>query len=356
MRPAHARRSDPSFDAGRDVYHCIHADSDDPGEGHMMLRVAVYAVVLGGALHIQHAPAQPYPAKAIRILVGFAPGGGTDIMARAVAAKMTDSMKQQVIVENRPGANANIAAKLAAESPADGYTVLFMSVAHIMSKPVYRNLGYDIERDLTPITVVSEVSNVFAANPALPARTVKEALALARARPGELTYATAGVGSPEHFAGEMLKMMTKTNLLAVPYKGGGPIAIDLVAGHVMTSFSTMPPIIPHIRAGRVRALAVTKDKRAAVLPDVPTIAESGVPGYSMSTWYGAVAPAKTPREIVVRLNQEIRKALALPDVKERMASLGADIVASSPDETAAFFKSEVAKYTKVARAANIRSD
>ena len=300
--------------------------------------------------------AQSYPAKPVRILVGFAPGGGTDIMARAVAAKMTESMKQQVIVENRPGANANIAAKLAAESPADGYTVLFMSVAHIMSKPVYSNLGYDIERDLAPITVVSEVSNVFAANPALPAKTVKEALALARAKPGELTYATAGVGSPEHFAGEMLKMMTKTNLLAVPYKGGGPIAIDLVAGHVMTSFSTMPPIIPHIRAGRVRAVAVTKDKRAPVLPDVPTIAESGVPGYSMSTWYGAVAPAKTPREIVVKLNQEMLKALALPDVKERLASLGADIVATSPEETSAFFKTELAKYTKVAKAANIRTD
>jgi tripartite-type tricarboxylate transporter receptor subunit TctC len=230
-----------------------------------------------------------------------------------------------------------------------------MSVAHIMSKPVYKNLGYDIERDLAPITVVSEVSNVLAAHPSLPAKTVKEVLALARAKPGELTYATSGVASPEHFAGEMFKMMTKTNLLMVPYKGGGPIAIDLVAGHVMTSFSTMPPIIPHVRAGRVRAVAVTKDKRASVLPDVPTIGET-VPGYAMSTWYGAVAPVKTPREIVVKLNQEMLKALAAPEVKERLASLGADIVASSPEQTAAFFKTELAKYTKVAQAANIRAD
>ncbi len=299
--------------------------------------------------------AQAYPSKPVRILVGFAPGGGTDIMARAVATRLTESLKQQVIVDNRPGANANVAAKLAAEAPADGYTILFMSVAHIMSKPVYKNLGYDIERDLTPITVVSEVSNVLAAHPSLPAKTVKEVVALARAKPGELTYASAGVGSPEHFAGEMFKMMTKTNLLMVPYKGGGPIAIDLVAGHVMTSFSTMPPIIPHVRAGRVRAVAVTKDKRASVLPDVPTIGET-VPGYAMSTWYGAVAPAKTPREIVVRLNQEMLKALALPDVKERLASLGADIVAGSPEETAAFFKTELAKYRKVAQAANIRAE
>ncbi|HXF66742.1 MAG TPA: tripartite tricarboxylate transporter substrate binding protein [Burkholderiales bacterium] len=313
--------------------------------------------LLGAAALAAAAPAgaQHYPAKPVRILVGFAPGGGTDIMARAVAAKLTEYMKQQFIVENRPGANANLAAKLAAESPPDGYTILFMSVAHIMSKPVYRNLGYDIERDLTPITVVSEVSNVLAAHPSLPAKTVKEVVALARAKPGELTYATSGVGSPEHFAGEMFKMMTGTHLLPVPYKGGGPIAIDLVAGHVMTSFSTMPPIIPHIRAGRVRAVAVTQARRAAVLPEVPTIAES-VPGYAMSTWYGAVAPAKTPREIVMRLNQEMLKALAVPEVRERLASLGADIVASSPEDTAAFFRSELAKYTKVAQAANIRAD
>ena len=302
------------------------------------------------------AMAQSYPSRSIRFLVGYAPGGGTDVMARVIAAKLSESLKQQVIVDNRPGANANIAAKIAADSPGDGYTVLFMSVSHIMSKPVYSNLGYDIERDLTPITVVSNVSNVLTVNPALPARTVKEFIALAKAKPGQLTYATSGIGSPEHFAGEMFKMMTKTDLLSVPYKGGGPIAIDLVAGHVMSSFNTMPPIIPHIQSGRVRAIAVTMDKRAAVLPNVPTIAEAGVPGYAMSTWYGAVMPAKTPREIVIRLNQEMLKALALPDVKERLAALGADIVGSSPEETAAFFKTEIAKYTKVAHAANIHAE
>ena len=313
------------------------------------------AVLLAAGLIAPPLHAQGYPAKPVRILVGFAPGGGTDIMARAVGAKMTESVKQPFVVENRPGANANLAAKLAAEAPADGYTILFMSVAHIMSKPVYRNLGYDIERDLAPITVVSEVSNVLAAHPSLPAKTVKELIALARAKPGELTYATSGVGSPEHFAGEMFKMMSKTNLLPVPYKGGGPIAIDLMAGHVITSFSTMPPIIPHIRAGRVKALAVTRDRRAPVLPDVPTIAET-VPGYSMSTWYGAAAPAKVPREIIVRLNQEMLKALAAPDVKARLASLGADIVATSPEETATIFRNDIAKYTKVARAAKIQAE
>jgi tripartite-type tricarboxylate transporter receptor subunit TctC len=301
------------------------------------------------------AVAQSYPTKPVRIYVGFAPGGGTDIMARAVATKLSESMKQQFIVENRPGANANLAAKLAAEAPADGYTLLFMSVAHIMSKPVYKNLGYDIERDLTPITVVSSVPNVLAANPALPARSVKEVIALARAKPGELTYASSGVASPEHFAGELFRVMTKTSLLMVPYKGGGPIAIDLVSGQVMTSFSTMPPIIPHIRSGRVRAVAVTTEKRAAVLPDVPTIGET-VPGYAMSTWYGAVAPAKTPREIVVRLNQEMLKVLQMPDVKERLATLGADIVGSSIEDTAKIFRTDLEKFTRVAKEANIRAE
>jgi tripartite-type tricarboxylate transporter receptor subunit TctC len=288
-------------------------------------------------------------------LVGFAPGGGTDIMARAVSAKISDSLKQQFVVENRPGANGNIAAKLGADAAPDGYTVLFMSVAHIMSKPVYSKLGYDIERDLAPITVVSNVPQVLSVHPSLPAKTVKEVVALAKSRPGELTYGTSGVASPEHFAGEMFKMMTGANLLMIPYKGGGPLAIDLVAGHVMSAFNTMPPIIPHIRAGRVRAIAVTMDKRAAVLPDVPTIAET-VPGYSVSTWYGAMVPAKTPREIVLKLNQAMMQALALPDLKERLASLGAEIVASSPEQTSAFFKSELAKYTKVAEAAKIRGD
>jgi tripartite-type tricarboxylate transporter receptor subunit TctC len=320
--------------------------------GYRKICAAALAVTAAAALP---AMAQSYPTKPVRIYVGFAPGGGTDIMARAVAARLSESMKQQFIVENRPGANANLAAKLAAEAPADGYTLLFMSVAHIMSKPVYKNLGYDIERDLTPITVVSSVPNVLAANPALPARTVKEVIALARAKPGELTYASSGVASPEHFAGELFRVMTKTNLLMVPYKGGGPIAIDLVSGQVMTSFSTMPPIIPHIRSGRVRAVAVTTEKRAAVLPDVPAIGET-VPGYAMSTWYGAVAPARTPREIVVRLNQEMLKALQIPEVKERLATLGADIVGSSIEDTAKIFRTDLEKFTRVAKEANIRAE
>ena len=300
--------------------------------------------------------AQGYPTKPVRILVGYAPGGGTDIMARAIGVKLTDTLKQQFVIENRPGANANIAAKLAADAPADGYTILFMSVAHIMSKPVYKNLGYDIERDFVPITVVTNVPNVLCLHPSLPVKNVKELIALAKAKPGTLTYATSGVGSPEHFAGEMFKMMTGTDMLPIPYKGGAPLAVDLVGGQVMLAFNTAPPIMPHIQSGRVRAIAVTMDKRVGALPNVPTIAESGVPGYQMSTWYGAVIQAKTPREIVVKLNQEMIKALALPDIKERMAGLGAEVVGNTPEEAAALIKLEVAKYTKVANAAHISAD
>jgi tripartite-type tricarboxylate transporter receptor subunit TctC len=302
------------------------------------------------------ATAQSYPTKPIRFIVGYAAGGGTDIMARAVASKLPASLNQRVIVENRPGANANLAAEYASRQAADGYLVLFISVSHAMSKSVYSKLGYDIERDFVPITIVSEVSNVLAAHPSLPAKTVKEVVALAKAKPGEITYATSGVGSPEHFAGEMFKMMTGTDLLMVPYKGGGPIAIDLVAGHVMTSFSTMPPIIPHVRSGRVRAIAVTKAKRAAVLPDVPTIAESGVPGYAMSTWYGCVVRSGTPNETVNLLNAAVLKALALPDVRKRLENLGAEIVGSSAADSAAFLKAEIAKYAKVAKAAKIHAN
>jgi tripartite-type tricarboxylate transporter receptor subunit TctC len=310
---------------------------------------ALFSLSCAGAL------AQDYPVKPVRILVGYAPGGGTDIMARSVGAKISETLKQQFVVENRPGANANIAAKLAADAAPDGYTILFMSVSHIMSKPVYTNLGYDIERDLAPITVVSNVPNVLAVHPSLPVKTVKDVIALAKTRPGELTYGTSGTASPEHFAGEMFKMMTGADLLMVPYKGGGPLAIALVSGQIVSAFNTMPPIIPHVREGRVKAVAVTMAKRAAVLPDVPTIAET-VPGYSMSTWYGAMVPAKTPHEIVLKLNKAMLQALSDPKLKERLSSLGAEIVATSPEQTAAFFQEELAKYTKVAKAARIRID
>lgn len=298
--------------------------------------------------------AQPYPTKPIRFVVGYAAGGGTDTMARAVAAKLPELLGQQVVVENRPGANANVAAEYVSRQAADGYNVLFISVSHAMSKSVYRNLGYDIERDFVPLTIVSEVPNLLAVHPSLPVKTVRDLVRLAKAKPGEITYGVAGVGSPGHFAGEMLNMATGIKMLAVPYKGGGPLSVDLMAGHVMATFNAAPPLIPLARSGRVRAIAVSTTKRVKALPEVPTVAESGVPGYAVSTWYGCVVRTGTPKEIVMQLHGVVLKVIAMPDVREKLGRLGAEIVGGSVDEAEVFLKSEIAKYAKVAKAANIR--
>jgi tripartite-type tricarboxylate transporter receptor subunit TctC len=293
--------------------------------------------------------AQGYPAKSIRFFVGYAPGGGTDIMARAVAAKLTESLGQQVIVDNRPGANANLAANIAAKLPADGYTVLMISVSHAISKPYYKKLGYDLERDFTPLIEISVVPQFVVVHPSLPVKTLRDLIALAKKRPGQITFASSGDGSPEHIAAELLKSMAKIDMIHVPYKGGSPAALALISGEVAVGFNTAPVAIPYIKNGRYRALAVTSAKRNAALPDVPTVAESGVPGYSMNTWYGAVMPAGTPAAIVAKLNGEINKILKMPDVRERLAALGADTVGGSPEQFGASIKSEVAKFTKVVR-------
>lgn len=314
--------------------------------------VAVFATMLL-AFAAAGALAQNYPVKSIRFYVGYAPGGGTDIMARAVAAKLTESLGQQVIVDNRPGANANLAAEIAAKAPADGYTVLMISVSHAISKPFYKKLGYDLERDFTPLVDISIVPQFVIVHPSLPARTLKDLIALAKKQPGQITFASSGDGSPEHIAAELLKSMAKIDMIHVPYKGGSPAAIALISGEVAVGFNTAPVAIPYIKSGRVRALAVTGEKRNAALPDVPTVAESGVPGYSMNTWYGAVMPAGTPAAIIAKLNAEINRILKMPDIRERLASLGADPVGGSPEQFGGGIKSEVAKFTKVVREANL---
>lgn len=318
-------------------------------------RFLVVLVLLVGAF-LGQVSAQPYPSKPIRFVVGYAAGGGTDTMARAVAAELPDLLKQQVIVENRPGANANIAAEYVSRQAADGYSVLFISVSHAMSKSVYRKLGYDIERDFVPLTMVSEVPNLLAVHPSLPVKTVKDLIRIAKAKPGEITYGVAGVGSPGHFAGEMLNMAVNIKMLAVPYRGGGPLAIDLMAGHVMATFNAAPPLIPLARSGRIRAIAVSTNKRVKALPDVPTVAESGVKGYAVSTWYGCVVRTGTPKEIVALLNNAVLKVIAMPEVGQKLGNLGAEILGGTVEASELFLKSEVAKYAKVAKAADIRVD
>jgi tripartite-type tricarboxylate transporter receptor subunit TctC len=225
-----------------------------------------------------------------------------------------------------------------------------------MSKSVYRNLGYDIAKDFVPLTMVSQVPNLLAVHPSLPVRTVKDLIRLAKSKPGQVTYGVAGVGSPGHFAGEMLNMAAHIKMLAIPYRGGGPLSIDLMAGNVMATFNAAPPLIPLVKSGRVRAIAVSTPKRAKALPDVPTIAESGVPGYAIATWYGCVVRTGTPKEIIEQLHQAVIKVIDMPDVQERLGKLGAEILGGSVEESEAFLKSEIAKYAKVAKAANIHAN
>ncbi len=307
------------------------------------------------ALLLAVAPAaaqQAYPTKPIRFLVGFPPGGGTDIMARTVALKLSESVGQQVIVDNRPGANANLAAGIASRATPDGYTVLMISLSHAVSKPLYKKLDYDLERDFTPLINISSVPMFVVVPPASPIKSVADLLALARTKP--VNYASAGDGSPEHTAAELFKGLAKIDMTHVPYKGGAPSALALISGEIQVGFNTAPVAVPHIKSGKMRALAVTSARRNPALPDVPSVAEAGVPGYDMILWYGAVMPARTPAAAVSRLNGEINKALKLQDVQQRLAALGADPVGGSAAEFGAYIKSEIIKYTKVVREAKMQ--
>jgi tripartite-type tricarboxylate transporter receptor subunit TctC len=310
-----------------------------------MKRTVIAFAALAGALGAGSVAAQAYPVKPIRFLVGYAPGGGTDIMARVVGAKLSESLNQQVIVDNRPGANANLAAEIASKATADGYTVLMISVSHAISKPLYKKLGYDLVRDFTPLINISSVPMFMVVPPSSAPKSVAEVIALAKAKP--INYASSGDGSPEHIAAEMFKGMTKTAMTHVAYKGGAPSALALISGEVQLGFNTAPVAVPHIKSGKMRAIAVTSARRNPALPDVPTVAESGVPGYDMINWYGSVLPAGTPAAAVNRLNADMNKALKMTDVQQRLAALGADPLGGSAVEFGNYIKSEIAKYTKV---------
>ena len=293
------------------------------------------------------AVAQPYPAKPVRLIVGFVPGGGTDIMARAVAAKLTEMANIQMVIENRPGANANLAAELVARSPADGYTLLMMSTSHAISKPLYKTLKYDVEKELVPVAFVSSGAMAVVVHPAVPASNVGELIALARTKPGELAYGSAGSGSPEHMAAELLLNMAKVRMVHVPYKGGAASATDLMGGQIQVGFNTMPVAAPHIRSGKMKLLAVTEERRSPAFPDTPTVAEAALPGYAMPVWYGLMAPAGTPREAIALLNKEIERVLKEPDIRERFTALGVAPTGGSPEAFGAFIQKEVAKFTKL---------
>jgi tripartite-type tricarboxylate transporter receptor subunit TctC len=297
-----------------------------------------------------------YPAKPVRFIVPSAAGGGTDIIARALGQKLSESLGQQFIVDNHPGAGQMIGIEMAAKSAADGYTILMAASTLAINPVMYKKVPYDALRDFAPITQAATLANVLVVHPSLPVKSVAELIAYAKQRPGQLNFASAGVGTSPQMSIELLKSMAGIDMVHIPYKGSTPGVVDLLAGQVSVMAPNLLTALPHIKAGKLRALAVTSAKRSEGLPDVPTIAESGLPGYDSTQWYGVLAPAGTSRAIVARLHDEIVRALRTPDVLQRLAADGAEPVGSSPEEFAAFIKTEMVKWAKVASAAGIQPE
>jgi tripartite-type tricarboxylate transporter receptor subunit TctC len=311
------------------------------------MKALVCAAVCALSAVVSGVAAQSYPAKTIRVVVPYAPGGATDLTARLVGLKMQEAMKQNVIVDNRPGAGGVIGADIAAKSPPDGYTLVLSTPAEIAILPHLQKMPYNAERDLAPVSLAAVTPLILIVHPSLPAKTVKEFVAIARVRPGQLTYASAGSGGVQHLAGELLKITMKIDMVHVPYKGAGPVMSDLIGGHVVSFFSGMPPALPLVKAGKLRALAVTTTKRSPAAPEVPTMAESGVPGFDISNWFAYFVPSGTPAPIVERLNAEINRGLRQADVKERLSSVGAEAVGTTPAELAKFVRAESEKFARL---------
>jgi tripartite-type tricarboxylate transporter receptor subunit TctC len=291
------------------------------------------------------------------MIIGFPPGGGTDIVGRIVAQKLSEVLGQQVLPDNRGGASGQIAAELTAKAPPDGYTVMMAHIAAVSILPsLYTRLPYDPGRDFAAISLVAAGPNLLVVHPSLPVRTVKDLVALARARPGALHYASPGAGTVQHLSGELFKLQAKVDMLHVPYKGSGQSIVDLVAGQVHLNFDAVPPVLSHVRAGKLRAVAVTSAKRFSLLPEIPTITEGGVPGFDMGTWWGLVAPGAVPKDIIARLNAETVKVLRQADVKEKIAFAGAETVGNTPEEFASFIQSERVKYARIVKDAKIKID
>lgn len=302
------------------------------------------------------ASAQSYPIKPVRVVVPFPPGGAADTLIRPLAPKMNELLGQQVVADSRPGANGNIAADIVAHAPADGYTLLFGNSSLPISVSLYDKLPFDVTRDFTPISLVALTPSVLVVHPSLPVRSVKELIALAKKQPGKLNFASGGVGNTMHLAAELLDTMAGIRMVHVPYKGAGPAIVDVIGGQCDMVFVNIAPVLGHIRAGKVIAIAVTSKARAPVLPDVPTVAESGMPGYESTTWYGFIGPAGLPKEIVARLHTAIVEAVGAKDLRERYIALGADPHTSTPEEYAAYIRNDIASWAKVVKAAGAKAE
>lgn len=316
----------------------------------------IFLTLSAASALVSGAAPESYPARPVRLIVPYAPGGNADIMGRTIGQRLAEALGQQVVIDNRPGANSIIGTELATRAPPDGYTILLVASAHSINPSLVKKLPYDTLKDLAPISLVGTTPLIFVAHPSVPINNVKELIAFARARPGQLMYGSSGNGSPANMAGLLLSATMKIDLVHVAYKGIAQATTDVLAGHIPLAFPSMTSVLPHVRRGKLRAIAMTSLQRSPLAPDIPTVSESGVPGYQASIWNGLLAPAGTPGAIVERLSAEVIRANKSQDMRERYAAMGADPLHSTPQEFDAFIRSEMAKWEKVIRALSLRVD
>ncbi|WP_304351424.1 tripartite tricarboxylate transporter substrate binding protein [Comamonas testosteroni] len=307
------------------------------------------AIAVAAVLSSTGAIAQSFPSKPITLIVPFPAGGTTDVLARSLGERLSRSWGQPVIVDNRPGVGATLGASMVAKSKPDGYTLLIGAVHHTIATSVYPKLNYDFQKDFAPITVIAMVPNVLVINPRVPAKNVADLVALAKSQPGKLSYGSNGNGTAQHLIGTQFTNMTGTQILHVPYKGSGPLATDLLGGQISMSFDTITPVLSHIKAGKLTALAVTTDKRSPALPDVPTLDEAGLKGFNLGTWFGVLAPAATPKDVVSKLNAEMVKIIHSPEFRQKMEEIGADPIGNSPEQMAKQIGEETQKFSKLVK-------
>jgi tripartite-type tricarboxylate transporter receptor subunit TctC len=322
-----------------------------------MARAALVAACLT-AVAVQAQTAAKYPAKPVRIVVGFAPGGGADIVGRIVAQKLTDAFGQSFVVDNRPGASATIATELVARAAPDGYTLIIgVPTSHSVLPSLWRGrLNYDPLRDFAPISMLGTSPLLLAVHPSLPVRTVRDLIAVARARPGQLTFGAGGIGTPPHMAGELFKQTAGVDMLLVAYKGEAPAIVDLLGGQISLIFANVTAVLPHVRAGKLRGIAVTALERVPTAPELPTVADSGLPGFEIESWYGLLAPARTPHEIVMRLNGETVRMLNQPDAKQLIEAQGLIVRTTTPEQLATYMQQQVTKWAKVVKASGAKAE
>ena len=322
----------------------------------MKNRIRLMAILLLACLPVMAGAQSAYPNKPIRMIVPYPPGGPTDVLGRIVAQKLSESLGQQLVVENRPGASGMIGSEIVAKAAPDGYTLLTNASIHVINPSLYPKMSFDALRDFAPVSLIAQVPLILVVNPALPAKSVPELIALGKAQPNLLNFGSSGNAAAPHLAGESFKIATGVRMQHVPYKGSAPALTDLIGGQVQLIFDSMPSAMPHVKSGKIRALAVTTAKRSPTVPDLPTIAESGAPGFDISTWYGVWAPVGTPKDIVNKVAAEMAKALQQPAVRERLAALGAEPVGNTPEEFAAYCQSELAKWSKIVRESGAKAD